>query len=310
MRPPLAVGALAAGSWTVQHLTSPVLRTWRPGAGESRKAGQLQVRTFGCGKSVIVLLHGMAAAGNCFGAGFDQLGSVGTVVVPDLLGFGNSADGPVPLTWADHLTALNEMLDALGLSSRPLLVAGHSMGGALALRWAAEHIPRTQAVVTFCAALYRNRGEADAGIRRMGLLESFLAGDGPLPRAACAWMCRFRTTASWLSVALRPELPIVVARSAVKHTWDSYNGSLNSLIYSKAWEPALRRLAAAGVPVTLAEAAHDPVPVPGRARKLAAALPGLNRPLHPAADHMLPLADGAWCAQVAMSPCSLPSTSR
>ena len=132
----------------------------------------------------------------------------------------------------------------------------------------------------------------------MGLFEAVLAGDGRLPRAVCAWMCRFRTTASWVAVAIRPDVPVTLARSGVQHTWDSYRGSLIALIRSAEWEPALRRLAEAGVAVTLAEGSRDSVPVSGRAATLAAGLPGLAWAQYLGAGHQLPITGGAWCAAV------------
>lgn len=251
---------------------------------------------FGRGDPVIVLLHGMIASGDYFGAGFDQLGAHATVVIPDLLGFGDSPAEPGLLTAADHLSALHEMCDVLQLRSRPIVAVGHSMGSTLVLRWAAKLGDQIQGVVGICPPLYRDGAEAEEGLRRMGRMEAFLAGDGPLPRTMCAWMCAHRPAASWLAVAARPDLPVPVARAAVKHTWDTYRGSLIDIICNPAWEPALRQLAAAGVPITLLEGTRDPVPVPGRAAELVAALPAAAHRMHPHAAHYLPMTDAAWCA--------------
>lgn len=124
--------ALAAGTagWGLRHARSPAVVGWRAGTGRSSRAGPLQVRTFGSGTPVVVLLHGMAASGNCFGAAFDRLGGSARVVVPDLLGFGASPAAPGPVTGEDHLTALDAMLFALDLADEPLVVVGHSMGAA------------------------------------------------------------------------------------------------------------------------------------------------------------------------------------
>ncbi|MDQ2706454.1 MAG: alpha/beta hydrolase, partial [Actinomycetota bacterium] len=261
-----------------------------PGTGRSRRAGALRVRTFGCGDPVIVLLHGLLASGDYFGAGFDRLGEQATVVVPDLLGFGRSLAAPTPLTAAAHLAALHEMLHALGLGTRPISVVGHSMGSLLALRWAVELTGRVRGVVGICPPLYRDVAEADAGLARMGRMEAVLAGDGLLPRAMCAWMCAHRNAASWVAVAARPDLPVPLARAAVRHTWDTYRGSLVDVVRSRAWEPALDHLGSAGVPVTLLEGARDPVPVPGRAAAL-----GVEHWVHPDATHYLPIIDAPWC---------------
>jgi len=290
--------ALAAGAavWGLRHACSPSVRRWRPGTGRCLRAGPLQVRTFGCGLPVVVLLHGMAGAGNSFGAAFDRLGGSARVVVPDLLGFGGSMVAPGPVTGEDHLAALDAMLAALGLTGRPLVVAGHSMGGAVALRFAARHRDLVHGVVTFCASLYRDAAEADGRVALMGPAEAMLAGDGPLPAKLCGWMCRYRTAASWVAVAARPDLPVPVSRAGVMHTWDSYRGALNGLLRTPEWEPALVQLQTADVPITMAEGRRDPVPVPGRAAGFAAAAPSVRHLTHPDAAHLMPLSEGHWCA--------------
>lgn len=97
-------------------------------------------------------------------------------------------------------------------------------------------------------------------------------------------------------MVLRPGLPVAVARSGVKHTWDSYRGALDGLLRSPDGEPALDRLSAAGVPVVLAEGGVDPVPVSGRAAALAEADANVRYARRTHATHLLPLTDGEWCA--------------
>lgn len=289
---------LAAGlaAWAVRHASSPSVRGWHAGGGLSRKVGPLEVRTFGSGETVVLLLHGMAGAGNFFGAAFGRLGDSARVVIPDLWGFGGSMLPPGPVRGEDHLDALDAMVAALGLGEKTLIVVGHSMGGPLALRFAARHRDRVRAVITLCAALYRDSAEADARIALIGPFEALFAGDGRLPELLCGWVCRHRTTAGWLAVALRPALPAPVARAGVRHTWDSYRGALDGLLRSPEWEPALQRLAAAGVPVVLVEGGADPVPVSGRAAMLAATGLDVRYVRRKRATHLLPLSDGEWCA--------------
>jgi pimeloyl-ACP methyl ester carboxylesterase len=290
--------AIASGSagWGIRHATAPSVRRWRAGGGSSRRAGILQVRTFGSGEPVVVLLHGMAGAGNSFGAAFDRLGDSARVVVPDLLGFGGSMLPPRQVSGEDHLDALDGMLAALGLAQGPFVVVGHSMGGPLALRFAARHSDRVRTVVTLCAALYHDAAEADARIALMGPFEAALTGDGPLPERLCAWVCRHRAVAGWVAVAIRPDLPVAVARSAVKHTWDSYRGALDGLLRAPDWEPALDRLAGEGISIVLVEGGADPVPVPGRAAALAGSVVSVRHRVRENATHLLPLTEGAWCA--------------
>ena len=252
----------------------------------------------GSGDTVVLLLHGMVAAGNSFGAAYDALGEHATVVVPDLLGFGGSMHTTQVTDAAGHIAAIDLALAELGLSERRTLVAGHSMGGSLALRWAAAHTDRVVSVVTFGAPLYLDRAEAADHVQHMGRMESALAGDGRLPRIACALMCRFRTPASWFVAAIRPGLPVPIARSGVRHTWSSYTASLNGIIRDTGWYAALGVLGEAGVPVTLAAGATDPVPVNGRAVELARTWSNLGQLVHPSADHGLPLTHPQWCQNV------------
>lgn len=128
-RTPPALAAACAGVWGLWRALSPSVRRWRPGAGESRRAGPLRVRTFGdAAHRWWCCCTGMAAAGNSFGAAYDRLGESARVVVPDLLGFGALMMTTGPVTGEDHLAALDATLAALGLAGEPLVVVGHSMG--------------------------------------------------------------------------------------------------------------------------------------------------------------------------------------
>jgi pimeloyl-ACP methyl ester carboxylesterase len=294
----LGLTAGAAWWWKWRHQHSAAVTAWAPGHGTSLRAGPLHVRILGTGEPVVLLLHGMVGAGNSYGAAYDALAARATVVVPDLLGFGRSMDNDGPTDAPAHIAALDAAMAELGLQHRPTVVAGHSMGGALAVRWAAAQIERVRAVVTFGAPLYRNRGEADAHITGMGRMQALLAGDGPLPRAACAWMCRHRTAASWIAVAYRPDLPVPVARFGVQHTWDTYTGALNGLVRDTGWYDSLTVLTQASVPVPLTAGAADTVPVPGRAEDLASSHPNITSLTVDDAGHDLPFTHPHWCLEL------------
>lgn len=300
------------GIWAIRHLSAPGVRRWRPGTGERMRAGPLAVRVLGTGDPVVVLLHGLAASGEYFGATFDELGRNGTLVVPDLLGFGASmrppGGDPAEYGTAAHVAALDAMLASLGLGDRPLVIAGHSMGAVLGVRWAAR-LPMTRAVVAFAAPLYLDPRQARAQLCGLGMMAALVTGDGPVPAVLCEWMCRYRRFASWVTAALHPELPVPIARAVVRHTWASYRGSLTDVILADGWRGALDRLARAGVPLLLAEGGTDSVPVPGHAAALAAASTSVTATTQTSGGHDLPLTHPRWClAQLrrALTDVSLP----
>jgi len=296
LAPPALLLSGTSARWVVRHRRSPAVRTWRAGGGEQRVAGCLSVRTAGAGDRVVVLLHGLTASGDYFGAGYDRLAAGGRLVIPDLLGFGRSLNEHAgDYSLQAHLAALELMARELGLDGRPLTLAGHSLGGLLALHWAARR-DDVERVVCFSTPLYADAREADERIRAMGRIERLFATQGPVPRALCSAMSRHRATAQWVATAFEPRFPVTVTRMAVRYSWASYLGAMNGVIRCGGWEAPLAALDRAAIPVLLADGAHDPVPAPARASELAGRHGNVTVATHPAAGHQLPLTEPGWCA--------------
>lgn len=296
----LVVGAAAVASlWWCRHRASPAVRGWRSPHGDLVGAGPLQVRTDGDGQDAgaVVLLHGITSSHLQWGGAYDVLSQGHRVVVPDLLGFGQSMHADGPYTLNAHLDALDAMATALELDGTDIVVAGHSMGALLALHWAARRSDVTR-VVGFCAPLYRSAKEADDHITAMGVLERLFALNGPLAKATCALMCRYRRTAQWVSVAISPQWPVPMARAGVLHNWDSYLGGMDTIIRAGGWVDAIAELDARMVPVVLADGARDPVPVAGLAEDIAARHSMVETQRHPDAGHDLPLTHPHWCLRL------------
>ncbi len=291
---------VAAAWWAWRHWTSPAVRGWTPPSGRRVRAGPLSVRVAGAKSPVFVVLHGLTASGDTFGGGFDVLAEHGTLVAPDLLGFGQSLDvGRDDFSLEAHLDALDVMLDTLGVAQGPLVVVGHSMGAVLALHWAARR-RCVQRVVAFSAPLYESEGEARRHISRMGPLEKFFALESPLAHWTCSTMCALRPAAQWLAVAISPAWPVQIARQGVLHTWPAYLGGMNGILLRPGWREAIEALSAREVPIVLANGADDPVPVAGLADELAAQLPYVRPVIHPEAGHDLPVSYEAWAGELVL----------
>lgn len=86
------------------------------------------------GKTV-VLLHGMNWFGEYFGYTMERLTAEGfRVIAPDQVGFGRSSKPIMPYSLHDHAANTKAILDELGVEK--VAIAGHSMGGVIATRFA------------------------------------------------------------------------------------------------------------------------------------------------------------------------------
>lgn len=283
---------LAAGAWTLRHRRSIAVQAWTPSHLDAVHAGPLHVRTGGSTGPVVVLLHGLIATGDIFGAPFDSITESSTLVVPDLLGFGRSLDEQRSSFTADeHLDALDAMLDDLGLTHRPLLIGAHSMGVALAVRWAARHGARCEAVVGFGAPVYPNTAAVHDTIAETGLMARAFVANTRWAQAACRLNCRHRKVAGLIAAASAPELPTCIARAASLHTWPAYRDAIDDVISATRWPKVLTELVADGTSVELVWGTDDRI----GDRSFAATLPGTSVAEIDNADHHLPLTHPTRC---------------
>lgn len=92
-----------------------------------------------------VLIHGISAAGDIWFPVVEELGNHVTPVTIDLRDHGASGKPERGYLYDEYIGDLERVLDYLGLE-RPLIV-GHSLGGLIALWWAARHPDRAAALV-------------------------------------------------------------------------------------------------------------------------------------------------------------------
>lgn len=228
---------------------------WQPPGGAVHR-GTLTARHVGDAGTPVVLLHGLAASGRVFGAAFDSLGDRHRLIVPDLLGFGESPTSNTGYGPAQHVAAILACITELGCDDEPMIVAGHSMGALLAIHLAARHPDRVRAVVAFAPPLYRDPDEARQRIAGLGLMARLFALDTHWAHAACQWVCDHRDLAATMAQVLRPDLPGPIARDAVHHTWASYSQSLRDVILAAETRELVPN---PGVPVHVIAGGRDPI---------------------------------------------------
>ncbi len=217
--------------------------------------GPLHGRTLGTG-SPIVLLHGLLGSGRFWSGAYDTLADSHRLVVPDLLGFGQSPKPyDVDYTPTDHARAVVAALDQIGATEPATLVA-HSLGVIIALRFAYEHPTRVANIVGFGPPLYRNGTSAKQHISGLGGLTRLLSFDTPLASRTCEWMCDHRHAAAKISRLVRPDLPPAVATDAVQHNWAAYSRSTQHTLIEVqpvTWLPEIL------CPIVLVAGTNDPV---------------------------------------------------
>ncbi len=93
----------------------------------------------------LLLVHGWQATSSIWEPALARLGPRFRTLSVDLRGMGGSNAAPGPFTIEQFASDLGDLVDALGLD--PLVVVGHSMGGAIAQRFAIDRPDATLALV-------------------------------------------------------------------------------------------------------------------------------------------------------------------
>ena len=161
----------------------PVVRTWNDVLVDGAV-----VRVMEAGEPLaapLLFLHGWGLSPACYADGVSRLTAAGVrVIAPCLPGFGGS--DPLPLHragLADYAHRIARLLEVLG-EDGPLFVAGHSLGGGIALQLATERPDL---------------------VRSLTLVNP--VGGGALPSSPAQWL-------SWAAGAAGELRPASVARSA------------------------------------------------------------------------------------------------
>jgi pimeloyl-ACP methyl ester carboxylesterase len=107
------------------------------GQGVKLDRGALSFRAIAGDRGCLALFHGMLASHHYFSSSIGLRLQPWRLLLPDLLGFGDSSKPPVEFTLADHLDCLADLVSAEG-TPEPLVLGGHSLGCLLATALAAR----------------------------------------------------------------------------------------------------------------------------------------------------------------------------
>src|ERR1700733_6478227 len=124
------------------------------------RVGILNYEVSGSGP-IVVLLHGYLCSLRYWDTLRAELETSHTVIVIDLLGFG---DSPKPKTlnysYHDHISWLKRTLEHCGVGDQSVILGGHSMGALLALRYAAMYPQTVCKLMLLNIPLFKDAEEA------------------------------------------------------------------------------------------------------------------------------------------------------
>jgi pimeloyl-ACP methyl ester carboxylesterase len=127
---------------------------------------------------VVVLLHGLNSDATDWQPVIDDFPMDYRIIAVDLLGYGES---PMPVdidySCADHVASLNNTLGSLNLAE-PFLLVGYSLGGDIALNYAATYPQQVRRLFLLSAPFYLPAEEFDPAERRGVGMEARPLGAG------------------------------------------------------------------------------------------------------------------------------------
>jgi pimeloyl-ACP methyl ester carboxylesterase len=222
--------------------------------------GRLSVYIAGEGPPLL-LLHGLGGSGRYWAGIAPLLARRRALIAPDLPGFGRSDKPPLDYSRNFHVTAVADLLAALGIGDE-VDIAGHSMGGILGALFAARDPCRAASLALVASPFPRRQTRpygtphGPARLTAYRALQRILPIISPLVRSST--------------------FPRAVIADYLRHTVDSYERTSNALIWDPSVADELAGLGAAmqARPQLLLYSNEDRTIAPDNLERWRAVLPG------------------------------------
>ena len=183
----------------------------------------LNYETIGSGENKLVLLHGLTGSMNYWKRELDGITKTHTLLLIDLLGFGDSPKPKSDYSLLSQQQALELVLNKEGFNDGNILIAGHSMGAIISLALLEKQPTWFKAGILIGIPVYKDVYE----FKKVMSTHSFV--DRISTSKFSKYICMIHPI--FMSSAFKPNnLTDEVYEDAKKHHWMSYYYSLTEVI--------------------------------------------------------------------------------
>lgn len=183
----------------------------------------LNYERIGDGQKKIILLHGLTGSLNYWKSGLDELSDDYSLLLIDLLGFGDSPKPRGKYDLEEHLAAIEKVVKKEGFDSGNVMVVGHSLGAILSIGLVGKQSDWFQGLAVIGLPNYKEREAIKIKFSKASIW------DGLTVDSRYKFICFFHPL--YINEFFRPKnIPMDIFRDVGKHTWVSYYHTLDEVI--------------------------------------------------------------------------------
>jgi pimeloyl-ACP methyl ester carboxylesterase len=183
----------------------------------------LNYEVLGSGEKKLLLIHGLAGSKNYWKQHLDKINGTHTLLLVDLLGFGDSPKPRSDYSLTTQLEALEKIIVKEGFNTGQTVIVGHSLGAIITLSLLAEHPDWFAGATTIGLPVFENKDRFTKQISDDSLFDRIAVS--PYGKFFCM------LHPIYISKWFKPDnLTKDVFADSKKHTWESYYNSFNGIV--------------------------------------------------------------------------------
>lgn len=188
---------------------------------------ELHTEILGSGANKIVFVHGLMGSSRYWKSRLRDLPLDHSVLLVDLLGFGQSPKVKSDFGLATHTEALIKAIAKAGFLTPQTTIVGHSLGAVLTLSMLASLNEPALNGITMALPVYNNEADAKASLSKVSPLHRGMIENSPWAHMSCYFRDLYRLPIFLLFT----KVPLDVHLDAFSHTWQSLSLSMmNSIV--------------------------------------------------------------------------------